>query len=200
MSRDGDPGCSDTARAKVQLRAHLQLWRHRLTEGQVLEWSRLLGEHVLGFLPWPSLRTALLFVSLRREPQTEGIAAALTRRGVVLAVPSVRGPDLVPRLVGSSDVGLEAALISGPAIDPRAVDLILVPGLAFDRCGRRLGRGGGHYDRFLPKLRSDCLRLGMCFEGQLVAAVPTDPWDQLVDAVATEVGVYPGGERSGKPG
>ncbi len=84
---------------------------------------------------------------------------------------------------------------SEPPILVEDLDAVLVPGLAFDLNGRRLGRGGGHYDRFLVRLRPDCLRVGVCFEGQIVDTVPADPWDQPVDAVVTEAGVREGGAR-----
>ena len=62
-------------------------------------------------------------------------------------------------------------------MDPRALDVVVVPGLAFTPDGRRLGQGGGHYDRFLPRLRPDCVTIGACFAEQVVADLPTEPHD-----------------------
>ena len=63
--------------------------------------------------------------------------------------------------------------------------LILLPGLAFDRQGHRLGYGGGYYDRFFAQ--SSCLTLaGFCFSFQLCREVPADPWDVAMDAVCTD--------------
>ena len=62
---------------------------------------------------------------------------------------------------------------SNPAdVDPAVLDVVVVPGLAFTRRGDRLGQGGGHFDRFLTRLRGDCLRIGVAFHEQLVAALP----------------------------
>ena len=72
---------------------------------------------------------------------------------------------------------------SCPEEDPAAISLLLIPGLAFDRMGRRLGQGGGFYDRFLPGTRG--LRVGVCGEAGLVERVPTEPWDEGVDALLT---------------
>jgi 5-formyltetrahydrofolate cyclo-ligase len=72
-----------------------------------------------------------------------------------------------------------------PVVPPSEIDLILIPGLAFDRTGRRLGRGGGFYDRFLadPGLRAT--RCGVLFDCQLLPEIPADPHDIRVDFLAT---------------
>jgi 5-formyltetrahydrofolate cyclo-ligase len=72
-----------------------------------------------------------------------------------------------------------------PEVHPRDVDWALVPGLAFDLACRRLGRGGGHYDRLLPLLRADAPRWALGFDCQLVDRLPTEPHDVPVDGVAT---------------
>ena len=65
---------------------------------------------------------------------------------------------------------------------------MLVPGLLFDVDGYRLGRGGGHYDRFLARIRAlpRVAVVGLCFDEQLVESLPRDAWDERVDAVVTE--------------
>jgi 5-formyltetrahydrofolate cyclo-ligase len=87
-----------------------------------------------------------------------------------------------------------------PEFPIRRLDLVLVPGLAFDPAGNRLGRGAGFYDRFLAELRraedaggegasGGCGRAvvcGVCFESQVVPAVPAESWDVPVKAIATE--------------
>lgn len=66
------------------------------------------------------------------------------------------------------------------------IDVILVPGLAFTRDGQRLGRGGGFYDRLLSQLPARALKLGVCFDLQIVERLPSEPHDQRVNAVVTE--------------
>ena len=73
-----------------------------------------------------------------------------------------------------------------------SVDLFLIPGLAFDRRGARLGRGGGYYDRSLP---TEALAWGLAFEAQWVGAVPMEGHDRFVDGVLTEAGLT----RTGRP-
>ncbi|MCZ7599446.1 MAG: 5-formyltetrahydrofolate cyclo-ligase [Gammaproteobacteria bacterium] len=69
---------------------------------------------------------------------------------------------------------------------PEAISVVLVPGLAFDGHGYRLGYGAGMYDRLFELLPPAALRWGLAFEAQLVDAVPTEPHDQPLDAVVTE--------------
>ncbi|MDG2094556.1 MAG: 5-formyltetrahydrofolate cyclo-ligase [Phycisphaerales bacterium] len=70
-------------------------------------------------------------------------------------------------------------------VDPDLIDAIIVPAMAFDDNGGRLGRGGGYYDRFLEATTSDMKRIGVAFDQQIVEKVPVEPWDERVDIVIT---------------
>lgn len=71
-------------------------------------------------------------------------------------------------------------------VDPSRVDVVVVPGLAFDVSGHRLGRGGGFYDRFLAKLHAGAVKIAVAFEAQLVDCVPMAVTDVAVDVIVTE--------------
>jgi len=73
---------------------------------------------------------------------------------------------------------------SNPIFAPTKLDVILVPGIAFDLCGHRMGRGGGFYDRLLPQHRAVCI--GVCFDFQCLPVLPTQPHDYPVDLLVTE--------------
>lgn len=79
------------------------------------------------------------------------------------------------------------------ASPPARPDVLLVPLLAGDLAGNRLGQGGGHYDRTLAALRAQgpLLAIGLAFDMQLVATVPTEAWDQPLDAIATPTAFHP---------
>ncbi len=128
------------------------------------------------------------FAPLRTEP--DWLAAGW---GDEIALPRIEGERLVfclaPRresLVtgpfGTREPGAEAA-----EVFPEAGDTILVPGLAFDGRGGRLGRGGGFYDRFLARA-AGVRRVGVCFADQIIDEVPMEPHDARVDALVTEAG------------
>jgi 5-formyltetrahydrofolate cyclo-ligase len=82
------------------------------------------------------------------------------------------------------------------ALEPGAIDVVVVPGLAFDPAGNRVGYGGGHYDRYLRRLARSALRVGICFPRQLVPEVPHGEGDEPVDLVVT--GTVVTGPRAGR--
>jgi 5-formyltetrahydrofolate cyclo-ligase len=71
-------------------------------------------------------------------------------------------------------------------VDPSAVDVVITPGLAFDRRGHRLGYGGGYYDRYLARLHPAAARVGIAFSVQLVDELPVESVDQPVDVIVTD--------------
>ena len=138
-------------------------------------------------------RTLLLFYSFGSEVATGGMARRVLERGARVLLPYLEegaieaaevrpGDDLVPTTYGPREPARRVA------VDPSEVDVVVAPGLAFDRRGRRLGYGGGHYDRFLDRLGADAVRIGIAFSAQLVDEVPAGPRDRRVDLVVTETG------------
>lgn len=85
-----------------------------------------------------------------------------------------------------SRFGIEEPPPDSPEVAPEALDLVIVPALAFDECGYRLGYGGGYYDRFLPRLRPDCVTVGLMLDALVVTALPAEPHDVPVQIVVTE--------------
>jgi 5-formyltetrahydrofolate cyclo-ligase len=123
---------------------------------------------------------------------------ALVERGATLLLPWVDGDDL--RLAEVADLGSDLAPghrgVREPLaqrridVDPSEVDVAIVPGVAFDLRGTRLGGGGGHYDRFLVRLRSGTPVVAVAFAAQVVGALPREAHDVGVDVVVTERGVH----------
>ncbi len=107
-------------------------------------------------------RRVLMYDPLPAEPDVAPLAEQLRRSGVSVALPE--------------DAGLEA---SWP-------DVVIAPGLAFTADGDRLGQGGGWYDRFLARCRSDVVVIGVCFAPQLLDSLPTEPHDVVMYAVITD--------------
>lgn len=80
-------------------------------------------------------------------------------------------------------------------VSPGEIDLLIMPGVAFDRQGGRLGMGGGYYDRILAKLEKNTVRMGLAYEFQIVDHVPLDEYDERVDCLVTESGILRFTER-----
>ena len=108
----------------------------------------------------------------------------------MIALPVVVGDDLELRLyTGPEDLKPGAYGIEEPTgelfTDYADIDFIVVPGVAFDRNGNRLGRGKGYYDRLLPRIPS-AHKAGICFPFQLVEEVPAEPFDIRMDEIITQ--------------
>jgi 5-formyltetrahydrofolate cyclo-ligase len=149
--------------------------------------------------PWKGSRLLLCFLSMPGELDTAPLIAAARADGKSVAVPRIEGSSIEFRLLVGDPSALPRDRWGIPVPDPSwpAADLlagapvlVVTPGLAFDRRGNRLGRGGGYYDGFLRTARGDpalsLAAIGVCLSVQLVAEAPHDERDERVDGVATE--------------
>ncbi len=149
------------------------------------------GEHLLDALPPPLGAVVSGFWPLGREIAIRPLLAALAARGHAIVLPETppRGPPLVfRRWTPGAAMRRERFGTLCPEGEVLAPDFLLVPLLAFDRAGRRLGYGGGYYDRTLAALPGR-QAIGCGYAAQEVDAVPAGPQDARLDAVATERGV-----------
>lgn len=103
--------------------------------------------------------------------------------------------ELIPGMWGIAEPPKQRWGEPGKEVAPEQLDCIMVPGVAFDRNGGRLGNGAGYYDRLLKKVRTDTVAVGVCFEAQLVEQVIMDADDVSMDIVITEKAVYAGKGR-----
>ncbi len=138
-------------------------------------------------------RVVLVYAASTTEVDIEDAAEGLRSRGVRTLYPRVDGEDLdlvpVSRIEELVDGHRGIREPTGLAADPSIVDAVVVPGLAFDLRGWRLGQGGGHYDRLLPRI-GDALRIGVAFTCQVVPQVPRDAHDIAMDLLVTERSVH----------
>lgn len=141
-------------------------------------------------------RTVLLTLPFGSEWDTRTLLAAALGRAKSVALPRVnrktRTLDICAVTRPEEDIapgyrGIPEPSAHCTALDLASIDWVLVPGVAFDRAGRRIGYGGGYYDRLLPLLRDDARRIAGAFELQWVERVPAAPHDARMDAVVTEL-------------
>jgi 5-formyltetrahydrofolate cyclo-ligase len=144
--------------------------------------------------------TVLLTLPFGSEWDSLPLLLAALERGKKVALPRVdtatRALELCRLTEPSRDVlpgyrGIPEPRAHCPLIAPDAIDWVLVPGVAFDLAGRRLGYGGGYYDRLLPRLRSGVPTIAGAYEIQRVDRVPAAPHDVRVQALVTESGTFP---------
>jgi 5-formyltetrahydrofolate cyclo-ligase len=154
--------------------------------------SRAAGLEILGhfalWLEWHRSRSVCLFCALPDEPHL------LTpwSEGKKVSLPRVSGADLKLHYANSAEELIKGKFgnLEPKANAPKApfhADFIIVPGLAFDPAGGRLGRGAGYYDRLLTKFEG--VRVGVCFSELLVEEVPCESHDIRMDFVVTPEGI-----------
>ncbi|MEI7029387.1 5-formyltetrahydrofolate cyclo-ligase [Streptomyces pratensis] len=190
---------SGKAAAKAVLRGELLAARALLTKEDVAKAAAALSSSALRLPRLADARTVAAYVSVGREPGTRALLDALRGRGVRVLLP-VLLPDNdldwavyegAERLLPAGRGLLEPA---GPRLGPAAVldaDAVLLPGLAADGAGMRLGRGGGSYDRVLARLMAAGAHpalIVLLYDDEVVARVPAEPHDHPVDAVVTPAG------------
>lgn len=184
---------------KAELRSRMRAWRRSLGEAGATSAAQAAGhvpEMLAALAGSAPGAVAAIYQPLGSEMDPQPLAQALLAAGFRLALPRVEtydapltfrawspGDPLEPDL---SDCA--APLDLAEVVEP---DLVMVPLLAFDIHGGRLGQGGGYYDRTLAALRSREPRpafVGLAFAGQQVDALPHEPHDERLDGVLTEAG------------
>jgi 5-formyltetrahydrofolate cyclo-ligase len=136
-------------------------------------------------------KTIMLFASFGSEVPTDGMIERALREGRHVVLPYLLDNDIHPARLqrGRSMVPSTYGPMEPPnrqAVATSDIDVIVAPGLAFDRSGNRLGYGGGHYDRFFVRTDAGSARIGIGFHLQLVGDVPHGPDDRPLDMVLTD--------------
>ncbi len=182
----------DLKKAKRRIRRRVLLARDAMTP----EERGTLGVAVIErFLALPEVdraRSVMVFWAFGSEVPTASLIEELHRRSVTVSLPRTSGDRLVPVIyepgapTRSTSFGAEEP-VGEAALDPALLDVVAVPGVAFDRRGGRIGYGGGYYDRFLREVTA--FRAGLAFALQVLdEELPGGRFDLGVDAIVTEIG------------
>lgn len=172
---------------KKDLRQFIRNEKKKYTEEELKEMSQpvlsLLEDHAF----FNEAQTIMAYYSLPDEVYTHAFLEKWVSDKKIL-LPVVVGEDLfLKEYISGQDMRSGDLHVLEPDSDNffelyEKIDLIIVPGVAFDQRGMRMGRGKGFYDRFLPKV-PHAHKLGICFPFQIVEKIPADPWDIPMDAV-----------------
>jgi len=181
---------------KAALRREMLARRAALAGAEVIRASLAVAARVRELRRWRDAVEILAYWPTKNEIDTRPLVAESWGRGVRVLLPRcrrgeagvadlacvTREADLAPGAFSLLEPGPACALASDAA-----PDLVLVPGLAFDREGRRLGFGGGYYDRILARpALAGALVVGLAHGFQLQPELPADPWDRPVDVLCTD--------------
>lgn len=183
---------------KRRLRRTIRDLEAQLSPRYLAESGRAIAAHLLAMPEYREAGTVSCFAGSGREVDTRPILEDALAVGKVLCVPLYVGPgEMELRRVTALDqllpgaCGIPAPPADSPAVPVDEVDLAVLPCVTCDRAGRRLGRGGGYYDRFLSRYRGGAVLV--CRERLLREEIPVEPHDLPVPWVLTERGLYEDG-------
>jgi 5-formyltetrahydrofolate cyclo-ligase len=189
---------------KIREEAHAR--RNAQLEKDAL--SRQICAAFVALPEYAAARTVLYYVDVRSEVRTRHHLPLALSHGKKIVVPwcNEHGELELFHLEGINELAIgmyrileprsELRALAAKQVEPQALDLIMVPGVAFDRTGARMGHGKGYYDKLLQHARADAPLVALAFECQLFPEIPTAEHDVFMDKIITERAVYQGKGRS----
>ncbi|MCY7389608.1 MAG: 5-formyltetrahydrofolate cyclo-ligase [Burkholderiales bacterium] len=179
---------------KKQMREAILALRDAMPAASRSAASRLIIEKICGLPAYQHARTVLAYSGFGSEIDTSALIERIIADGKIAVLPRVdrAAQSLILHSVKSlaelvpSKWGIREPFAEAPVICASGIEFILMPGVAFDRIGNRLGYGRGYYDRLLLGADPALARVAAAFSCQIVARVPIAPHDQKIDTVITE--------------
>lgn len=175
---------------KAHLKESILEKRNSLPQKEIMGKSYEIKNELFNLEQYKKSRTVMFFVSFSSEVHThEMIKASLRNKTVV--VPKVMNNEIEPSLIMDFDNLVPSGKfgilepIEAMKIAYKNIDIVLVPGIAFDKEGHRIGYGFGYYDKFLKKVPK-AVKIGLCFDFQVVEKIPHEEHDVPVDMIVTE--------------
>jgi 5-formyltetrahydrofolate cyclo-ligase len=185
------PVCTMTDSDKKQFRLQIARRISELSPDSLLSGDLAIFERLKAIPEFIAARRVFTYISMGREPDTRTAIEFLLSIGKTVAVPKVLGNGNMKMVtikgmnaLKPGPLGILEPEEEGQSLQTQEVDLILVPGMAFDKDGYRLGRGGGYYDRLL--CRTCAFTVGLCREAAFVEKVPREAHDIPVHKIVTE--------------
>lgn len=157
------------------------------------ELSRIINTRTIDFIETQAINSVMLYLSIRSEVDTHDLLAYLLRTNKIALAPAIEAKHLVPRRITNTSTQLVrhryGMLQPDQDVCPKfplnQIDLIIVPGIAFDLKKYRIGYGGGYYDRFLPKCQQ-ATWIGLAFEDQIIRDTLPQSWDVALHFIFSE--------------
>jgi len=186
-----------------------QAHANRREQAEKDEFSRIICEKFVSLPEFATAKTVMFYVDVRTEVRTRQYLPTALRHSKEIIVPwcNAAGELELFRLKNMDDLAIGMYKILEPKEEMRSLperqvavaelDLIMVPGVAFDRDGARMGHGKGYYDKLLQHARQDTPLVALAFECQLFPVIPMQPHDIFMDRIITESAIYQGRGRRG---
>lgn len=181
---------------KAQYRRSLLKMRDSLSQEFVLRSEKSIVSNFMNsdFSVIPTDKSIMLYASFRNEAGTFGLIEELSSKGIKVVLPKTSGTVITPyEYKGSASLVKDSLGILTPdetvcpAAEISCIHTVIVPGVVFDKNGNRIGFGKGCYDRFLP-LIPGAVKIGLCYDFQIIPSVPASDLDIPMDFLLTEKG------------
>ena len=183
------------AAGKTELRKRLKAERARLSVEQVALSSEQVSRHILACDAYRKAQCIMGYLAFGKELSVDAVLRAALAEGKKVVVPLVTSAtEMVPVVLRNMEdfeldrYGIRSVREPAELCEAQAIDLVLVPGVAFDREGGRLGMGAGYYDRFLPQAQGAVL-MGIAYDALLQQELPKDEYDVYMQLLASESGI-----------
>ena len=181
---------------KKILRREIKLRLKNLSQDERIKFSRVAVEKFLSHSIYKNSTVIMAYLSTIDEIQLHEFISTSLEQGKILAVPFIEGNEMqaviLPNL-DSLEVGAYGILTVKrdvrKFIDAEKIDCVITPGLAFDDNGHRLGKGGGYYDKFLPRA-VNTKKVALAYDCQIVEKVPNLPHDSAMNFVITPAKIF----------
>ena len=183
------------AAGKTELRKRLKAERAQLSAEQVALSSEQVSRHILACDAYRKAQCIMGYLAFGKELSVDAVLRAALAEGKKVVVPLVTSAtEMVPVVLCNMEdfeldrYGIRSVREPAQQCAPQELDLVLVPGVAFDREGGRLGMGAGYYDRFLPQTQGATL-MGVAYDALLQDELPKDEYDVCMQLLASEGGI-----------
>ena len=179
---------------KKQLRSRLRNSLNHLTESRRSDMSKKACRALIDTEQFRRASVIMFFLSMPREIDTTAAILNAWQNQKIVAVPKVspHQKHMIPIRIHSLESGISTDQrglrnpVTGPPVPPEDIQLVVTPGLAFDKNGNRLGRGASYYDRFFAAKQLNAAKCGFAFSCQIMNDVPVENHDQKVDLLVTD--------------
>jgi 5-formyltetrahydrofolate cyclo-ligase len=184
-------------KSKLDIRKNMASMIGKLSKTEIAANTTQIEERLFDFANFLESKIALLYIGHAGEVSTDAIIKRTYDLGKIVVLPLVTaGPKIDSQLykIDDFDRDMKPGPNGLPLPDPGrcrpvpidCIDIAIIPGIAFDEKGGRIGVGDGYYDRLIPSLPITTRKVALAFDSQVIAQVPTESHDKFVDIIITE--------------